>query len=86
MAKCKSKQHNPLTCFRCRLFLLSRELHPKGVTDAEGRLALLAMAEVCGIILAQLPEQDKAMFMYHLIKNEHQTRDAIEQEAEATRH
>lgn len=80
------RKHNPDTCFHCRLFMLARELHPQGVTDREGRFAILAMAEVCGMILAQLPEQDKALFMYHLVKTEHGARETIEQEAMETRH
>ena len=86
MASRRKLKHDPQTCFRCRLFALAHELHPQGVTDNEGRHALKAMAEVCGMILAQLPEQDKSLFMYHLVKNEHEARDSMEQEAEATRH
>jgi hypothetical protein len=53
------EEHDPKTCFRCRLHDLWEE------TKATNRptFMLIAMAEACGSILSQMESEDVKMFI-----------------------
>jgi hypothetical protein len=60
--KCDSGEHDPHTCFRCRLYsLIEEEFHPE--TDAHAKALLFCMAEVAGMLLCQMEPQDTVSFM-----------------------
>ena len=86
----RRRKHNEQTCFRCRLRALQNELHPDGITDDDGRYELMCMAEISGILLAQLPDDDKRWYVHALMKYHNEARESMaeeeRQEAMQTRH
>lgn len=58
------EDHDPKTCFRCRLHELWTELN----STNEPEFMLMSMAEASGSILSQLDEKFKMLFILTVMK------------------
>lgn len=83
----EEQQHDPKSCFRCRIFSVVEELRPLGMKDEEDAHGFLdVLAEMTGMMLAQLDADDFKIYMIHLMSWRDAACRALADEGEATKH
>ena len=61
--------HDEKLCFRCRLFHVMEELYPNGMEGEDTAVSILfCMAELSGMIMSQMDENDFKQFMVWTMK------------------
>jgi hypothetical protein len=83
----EEEQHDPKTCFRCRLFGVVAELRPLGMTSEDDAHEFLdVLAEATGMMLAQLDADDFKIYMMHLMSWREASCKALAEEGGMTKH